>query len=127
MPFLRPLAYPSLAVAVAVALASAVLTPIAAQAHARLVSVTPAAKSTVASPRTVTLTFSERVAPAFSSFDVVNAAGTKATIRTEVSQDGKTITGALARPLAAGAYVVNWRIASVDGHRMTGSYDFVVR
>lgn len=125
MSFLRPLAYPSLAVAVA--LASVVLTPIAAQAHARLVSATPAAKSTVAAPRTVTLTFSERVAPAFSSFDVVNAAGTKATIRTEVSQDGKTITGALARPLAAGAYVVNWRIASVDGHRMTGSYDFVVR
>ncbi|MCH4268550.1 MAG: copper homeostasis periplasmic binding protein CopC [Brevundimonas sp.] len=125
MSFLRPLAFPSLAAAVA--LASVVLPPIAAQAHARLVSATPAAKSTVASPRTVTLTFSERVAPAFSSFDVVNAAGTKATIRTEVSQDGKTITGALARPLAAGAYVVNWRIASVDGHRMTGSYDFVVR
>ncbi len=76
MSFLRPLAYPSLAAAVAVA--SVALPPVAAQAHARLVRATPAAKSTVASPRTVTLTFSERVAPAFSSFDVVNAAGTKA-------------------------------------------------
>lgn len=107
--------------------AAVVAAPIAAQAHARLVSATPAAKSAGASPRVVTLTFSDRVAPAFSSFDVVNAAGAKASVRTQVSQDGKTITGTLARPLAAGAYVVNWRIASTDGHRMTGSYDFTVR
>lgn len=104
-----------------------VAAPMTVQAHARLVSSTPAAKSTVAAPRVVTLTFSDRVAPAFSSFDVVNAAGAKATVRTHVSQDGKTITGTLARPLTAGAYVVNWRIASTDGHRMTGSYDFTVR
>jgi len=120
MSFLHPLASIGLVAAVSLA-------PAAAQAHARLVSATPAAKSTVAAPRVVTLTFSDRVAPAFSSFDVVNAAGAKATVRTQVSQDGKTITGTLARPLAAGAYVVNWRIASTDGHRMTGSYDFTVR
>lgn len=98
-----------------------------ASAHARLVSATPAEKSTIVAPRVVTLTFSDRVAPAFSGFDVVDASGAKAAVRTQVSQDGRTITGALARPLAAGRYVVNWRIASTDGHRMTGSYDFVVR
>lgn len=98
-----------------------------AAAHARLVSATPAEKSTVVAPRVVTLTFSDRVAPAFSGFDVVSVDGAKAAVRTQVSQDGKTITGALARPLTAGRYVVNWRIASTDGHRMTGSYDFVVR
>ena len=120
MSLLRPLAAVGLVAVVALA-------PAVALAHARLVSATPAAKSTVAPPRVVTLTFSDRVAPAFSSFDVVSAAGTKAAIRTEVSQDGKTITGTLARPLTAGAYVVNWRIASTDGHRMTGRYDFTVR
>ncbi|MEN5146033.1 copper homeostasis periplasmic binding protein CopC [Brevundimonas diminuta] len=98
-----------------------------AAAHARLVSATPAEKSTVVAPRVVTLTFSDRVAPAFSGFDVVNAASAKAAIRTQVSQDGRTITGVLARPLTAGRYVINWRIASTDGHRMTGSYDFFVR
>lgn len=98
-----------------------------ANAHARLVSSTPAANTTVAPPRALTLTFSERMAPAFSSFDVVNAAGAKAAIRTDVSEDGRSITGTPARPLAAGAYVVNWRIASSDGHRMTGSYAFTVR
>ena len=97
-----------------------------AAAHARLVSATPAPNATVAAPRTFSLTFSERTVPAFSGFDVVNAAGEKVAIRTAVAEDGKTLTGVLARPLAAGAYRVDWRIASSDGHRMTGSYTFTV-
>lgn len=121
MSLLRPFA------PVAVIAAAFALTPIAAQAHARLVSASPAVNATVAPPRVLTLTFSERMAPAFSTFDVVNAAGTPVAIRTQVGEDGKTLTGTLARPLPAGAYVVNWRIASSDGHRMTGSYGFTVR
>lgn len=113
---------PFVAVAAAAALAAG-----PAAAHARLVSATPAPDSTVAATRTITLTFSERMAPAFSGFDVVDAAGGKVSLRTSVSDDGKTLTGALARPLAAGAYRVEWRIASSDGHRMTGSYTFAVR
>lgn len=98
-----------------------------AAAHARLVSSNPAPHATVASTRTVSLTFSERSVPAFSSFDVVDSAGEKVAIRVSASEDGKTLTGTLARPLAAGAYRVDWRIASSDGHRMTGSYTFSVR
>ena len=45
----------------------------------------------------------------------------------EVSEDGKTISGRTARPLAAGAYNLNWRAASADGHRMTGVIAFTVR
>ncbi|MBA3048406.1 MAG: copper homeostasis periplasmic binding protein CopC [Alphaproteobacteria bacterium] len=98
-----------------------------AAAHARLVSATPAPNATVAATRTLTLTFSERTVPAFSGFDVVNAAGEKIALRTVVAEDGKTLTGTLTHPLAAGAYRVDWRIASSDGHRMTGSYTFSVR
>jgi methionine-rich copper-binding protein CopC len=107
--------------------AAAVLAAGPAAAHARLVSATPAPNSTVAATRTLSLTFSERTVPAFSGFDVVNAAGDKVAVRTTVAEDGKTLTGTLARPLAAGAYRVDWRIASSDGHRMTGSYSFTVR
>lgn len=111
-----------------VAFAAAVtITAGPAAAHARLVSATPAPGSAVSAPRSISLTFSERTVPAFSGFDVVNAAGEKVAIRVAVSQDGKTLTGTLARPLPVGAYVVNWRIASSDGHRMTGRYDFTVR
>ena len=39
-----------------------------------------------------------------------------------------TVTLPLVLPaLAAGAYTVNWRVASPDGHRMTGSTTFIVR
>lgn len=98
-----------------------------AAAHARLVSATPAPNATVAATGPLSLTFSERVVPAFSGFDVVDAAGDKVMVRTAVAEDGKTLTGTPARPLAAGAYRIDWRIASSDGHRMTGSYSFSVR
>lgn len=97
-----------------------------AAAHARLISATPAPDSMVAPTRTLTLVFSERSAPAFSGFDVYDANGTKLQMRPSISEDGKTLSGTLARPLAAGAYRVEWRLASSDGHRMTGAYTFMV-
>lgn len=113
---------PAVAVAAFVALSA-----VPASAHARLISSTPVANTTVAPTQSVALTFSERMVPAFSTVEVVNAAGEKAALSTRVSEDGRSITGALAQPLAAGAWTVNWQIASSDGHRMTGSYAFTVR
>lgn len=101
--------------------------PTAALAHARLVSASPARDSVGASPTSVRLTFSERMVSAFSSLEIVNAAGAVQPVRTSVSQDGLTITGTPTRRLGAGLYTVNWAIASNDGHRMTGSYSFTVR
>lgn len=112
----------------AVAMVVAVSAPApAAFAHARLVSSSPAANATVASPARISLTFSERMVPAFSGFDLVDADGRETAVRATVGEDGKTLTAAVARPLAAGAWTVRWRIASSDGHRMTGSYSFTVR
>ena len=116
----NPVPYVALAAAVVLAAGPAA-------AHARLVSATPAPNATVGATRTLTLTFSERSVPAFSGFDVVNSAGEKLAVRTSVAEDGKTLTGTLTRPLPAGAYRIDWRIASSDGHRMTGSYTFTVR
>ena len=113
---------PFVAVVAAVAFAAG-----PAAAHARLVSATPAPNSTVAATRSISLTFSERSVPAFSGFDVVNAAGEKVAVEISVAEDGKTLTGTLARSLAAGVYRIDWHIASSDGHRMTGSYTFTVR
>ncbi len=98
-----------------------------AAAHARLVSANPAPNSTVTSARTLTLNFSERSVAAFSGFELSNAAGEQIALETTVSEDGKTLSGTLARPLAPGTYRVNWHIASSDGHRMTGVYTFTVR
>lgn len=118
----NPAPFVAVAAAVAVTVAAG---PVAA--HARLVSATPAPNATVPTTQSISLTFSERSVPAFSSFDVVNAAGEKVAVEISTSEDGKSLTGTLARPLAAGVYRVDWRIASSDGHRMTGSYTFSVR
>jgi len=98
-----------------------------AAAHARLVSANPAPDSVVASPRSVSMTFSERMVPAFSDFDLVSPTGAEVTVDASVSDDGKTLSGVPARALTSGVWRVNWRIASSDGHRMTGSYSFTVR
>lgn len=110
-----------------VAIVAAVCAAGPAWAHARLVSSNPARDATVSTPSTIRLTFSERVVPAFSRFEVANASGAEQVVRTAVSEDGLTITGSPARPLAPGAYTITWTIASSDGHRMTGSYGFRVR
>jgi methionine-rich copper-binding protein CopC len=113
---------PFIAVAAAVAFIAG-----PAAAHARLTGATPAPDTTVGATRTVSLTFSERSVPAFSGFDVINDAGEKVAVEVAFGTDGKTMTGTLARPLATGTYRVDWRIASSDGHRMTGTYAFTVR
>ena len=84
---------PYIAIMAAVSLAAG-----PAAAHARLISATPAPNSTVAATRTLSLTFSERVAPAFSGFDLVNAAGATIRVQTRVSEDGKTTRTATNHP-----------------------------
>ena len=101
--------------------------PSSVWAHARLVSSSPARNVTVSSPSMIRLTFSERMVPAFSRLEVANDLGTEQAVRMTVSDDGLTMTGTPARPLAPGAYTVTWTIASSDGHRMTGTYRFSVR
>lgn len=100
-----------------------------AWAHAHLVSSNPAANATVsAAPKTITLTFSAKVAPAFSKFELVmpEHGGMKVPVKTAVSKDGKSIVGAVSAPLAKGAYKIAWSAASADGHKMTGEVPFTV-
>jgi copper resistance protein C len=114
----------SLATAVA---AAAMLAAGQAAAHAKLVGSTPAANAEVAAPKVITLTFSEKVAPAFSSFDLTMVEhNMKVPVKTAVSKDGKTITGTPQGAFMKGTYKINWRAASADGHRMTGEVSFKV-
>jgi len=110
-----------------VAAAAVVISASPVSAHARLVSATPASGAVVSPPGAVSLTFSERFAAPFSSVEVKDAQGRALTLRQEVSQDGKTLSGSFARPLPMGVYEVQWAIAAADGHRMTGSHSFTVR
>lgn len=100
-----------------------------AWAHAHLVSSNPAANATVSPAlKTITLTFSAKVAPAFSKFELVmpEHGGMKVPVKTAVSKDGKSIVGTVSAPLAKGAYKIAWSAASADGHKMTGEVPFMV-
>ena len=99
-----------------------------AWAHAHLVSSNPAANATVAAPKTITLTFNEKLVPAFSKFDLSmpEHGGMKVAVKTAVSTDGKAITGTPDAALASGAYKIVWTAASADGHKMNGELAFKV-
>ena len=99
-----------------------------ASAHAALVKSDPAANATVAAPKTISLTFSEALTPAFSGFDVAMGDGMKMTVKTTVSKDKKTIVGVPTGPLMAGAYKISWHAAAADdGHKTTGTLAFTVK
>ncbi len=112
----------------ALASASALIITSPAWAHAHLVSSNPAANATVVTPKAITLTFSDKVVPAFSKFDVTmpEHGGMKVAVKTVVSTDGKSITGTPEAALAQGAYKIVWTAASADGHKMNGEVSFKV-
>ncbi len=112
----------------AMAASAALLLTTEAAAHAKLVSSNPTANATVAAPKTITLTFNEKLAPAFSKFDLVMVDhNMKVPVKTEISKDGKSITGTPQGSFMPGAYKVTWSAASSDGHRMTGDVSFKVK
>src|SRR6516164_6428047 len=87
----------------------------AAQAHAFLDHAEPRVGNKVASPpHEVTLWFTQKLEPAFSSVTVTNAAGQRVDSgKARVS--GNQISVSL-RPGGTGAYHVSWKVLSVDTH-----------
>lgn len=103
-------------------------TAVPAIAHTHLVRSTPTANQTLAAPSTLTLTFNERVAPAFSSAQVTMPAHDMTVPSTmRLSSDGKTMTITPRSALARGSYLIHWTAAGSDGHRMEGNVPFTVR
>ncbi|MGH6930528.1 MAG: copper resistance CopC family protein, partial [Dongiaceae bacterium] len=88
-------------------------------AHAVLVASTPAdGAALAASPSEIRLTFNEPVAPI--TIKVLDGAGTPiAGINVEAVD--RTVTLHLGGELAAGTYVVSYRVTSQDAHAVTGS------
>lgn len=113
------------------ALAAMLLVAGAAQAHPKLLAVTPADGATVAAPRTVVLRFSETLVKAFTGLDVTKLAapGMAAMPMPEFAAVvvGKTVTATFRKPLPAGSYRIDWHAVAGDTHRITGKTGFTVR
>jgi copper transport protein len=101
----------------------------AADAHALLVSSSPAAGSTVqTSPPTVTLTFTEPPDPGISTVHVLNASGTPVDTRGSEAVPSRPFELEVPlSPLPDGTYTVTWRVLSkADGHISAGAFAFGV-
>jgi copper resistance protein C len=96
-------------------------------AHALLDHATPKVGSTVAqSPKDVTLWFTEKLEPAFSSIEVRNEQGAAVNAgKAGVAGNGTQLRVAL-KALPPGTYKVIWRVLSVDTHRTEGDFTFRV-
>lgn len=110
--------------------AALLATPLAAAqafAHAHLVKSTPADGAVTASPQMIMLTFSEKLTDKLSGFKVVKADGAKIDVQVVAADGGKVLHAMPSRPLAPGAYKVNWFAVSDDGHRTIGTVAFTVK
>jgi methionine-rich copper-binding protein CopC len=96
-----------------------------ATAHAFLDHAEPRVGNTVATaPREVTLWFTQKLEPAFSTITVTNSAGQRVdTGKTRVSGNQMAIS---LRTGGAGTYRVTWRVLSVDTHTTDGNFTFQV-
>lgn len=113
--------------------AAALVSPVAAMAHPKVVSATPAAGATVAAPTKVEIKFSEKLMPKLSGGELMmTGMGGKAHAPLPMSgvtsvAAGDTLVLTSAKPLMAGSYKVNWHIVSSDTHRVTGEHAFTVK
>ena len=107
----------------------ALLAPTMAGAHAVLVKSSPARRAVVvAPPPRVELVFNERLEPAYSTVSVWAPDNRRI-------DDGKVVVGpddprrliVGIRPVAPGTYTVKFRVLSVDGHIVEGTFPFDVR
>ena len=96
----------------------------AAQAHAILQTATPADGASLDAPPTrVVLTFSEPVTPL--AFRLLRPDGEIVRLP-DPRADGATIEAPLALEGVTGTAILNWRVASADGHPVGGSITFTI-
>jgi hypothetical protein len=97
-----------------------------AVAHAFLQRAEPGAGATLSTPpKTIMLTFTEKLEPVFSGVVVTDSSGRS--VEADAAQIGGNSIVVPLRPLPAGTYRVIWHAVSVDTHRTEGAYSFTVK
>ena len=96
-------------------------------AHAFLDHASPPVGSTVANaPTTISLWFTEKLEPAFSTVEVYDSSGARVDLGSSVDSGDATVLRAKLKPLRPGVYKVVWRAVSIDTHATHGDFTFRV-
>jgi copper resistance protein C len=112
-----------------VALVASVLGSGLAYGHSGLQRAEPPVESTLARPPgEVKLYFTERLEPAYSTLRVKDDHGTQVDRQdAHVDPSNPQLLRGTLQPLERGAYAVNWRVLSIDGHVTEGRFTFQVK
>ncbi|PPG33186.1 copper resistance CopC family protein [Pseudoclavibacter sp. RFBB5] len=120
----RRLAATAIALLMACLLGFAGATP--AQAHDQLIASSPSPDASLdTSPPDITLSYSANIMEIGPMIVLQDAAG-RDWATGEPVIDGTTVTSTIVDTLPDGAYTVNWRVVSSDGHPITGTIPFTV-
>ena len=97
--------------------------------HSGLQRTEPPAESNLKRPPSeVKLYFTERLEPAYSTVRVKDDNGAQVDRQdAHVDPSNPLLLRATLQPLEQGAYTVNWRVLSVDGHVTEGRFAFQVK
>ncbi|MBI3491362.1 MAG: copper resistance protein CopC [Acidobacteria bacterium] len=100
---------------------------VAVQAHAKLMKMSPANKSTVTkAPTSVQLWFNETLDVKMSKIEVTGPDG-KVTLGMVHAMEPKQLMGPITGRMADGVYTVDWQTAGDDGHVQKGSFTFTLK
>jgi methionine-rich copper-binding protein CopC len=121
--------FPTCARGLFLALVAWVLSVGLALGHSGLQRTEPPAESKLKRPPSeVKLFFSERLEPAYSTVRVKDDNGAQVDRQdAHVDPSNPLLLRATLQPLEQGAYTVNWRVLSVDGHVTEGRFAFQVK
>jgi methionine-rich copper-binding protein CopC len=105
-----------------------IMFPAAVSAHVHLREASPKQGAVVtAPPARVRITFSNSVEPTFSQMTVIDSSGTTVSGKPRFLEDNTVMETELLKNLAPGKYTVKWKCVSLDGHKQTGSYTFIIK
>jgi methionine-rich copper-binding protein CopC len=120
----------ALTVAAVFGVASAPASLEAARRHVHLKKSTPADKEAlVASPKSISLWFSEKVDLKLTTLKLADAKGVAATLgalKRDTTAEAPVVAD-LTAPIAPGSYTLSWSVAGADGHPQKGSVKFTVK
>lgn len=110
-------------------IAAATLASPFAAAHATLKSSDPQPGAALAAgPKQISLTFNEKIEPAFSTVTLADKDGKQvATDKAKVDDANPVVVRLDVPTLTAGEYTVSWAVAGHDGHRRKGDFKFSVK
>ena len=95
--------------------------------HTALKSSIPAKNAAVASPTSVSLTFTEAVNVNLTTLVITRPdSSVVQTLTVAHGAPAATVGAPVTKPLAAGKYLIKWKTASDDGHVVRGAIPFTV-